>query len=158
MARRIDPTPEVARARRYAARVRVLLALVGGLLLAIDPSVTSYPVPAAIGFAVIGVTGVVEWAVQSERSLGVEEALSCVAVVCMVGWSAGELNLVSVLWLVAAASGVRRIVKLSSIEAVPGSPAAFWDWHGRVEHHLRASEIPAVVLRSSFFMSNMANE
>src|SRR5829696_885676 len=55
----------------------------------------------------------------------------------------------------AASSGVRRIVKLSSIEAEPGSPAAFWDWHGRVEHHLRASEIPAVVLRSSFFMSNL---
>jgi uncharacterized protein YbjT (DUF2867 family) len=56
---------------------------------------------------------------------------------------------------VAAASGVRRIVKLSSIEAEPGSPVAFWDWHGRIEHHLTASGIPAVVLRSSFFMSNL---
>ncbi len=56
---------------------------------------------------------------------------------------------------VAAASDVRRIVKLSSIDAEPGSPVAFWDWHGRIEHHLRASEIPAVVLRSSFFMSNL---
>ncbi|MGH3992359.1 MAG: GGDEF domain-containing protein, partial [Pseudonocardiaceae bacterium] len=106
MARRPDPTPEVARARRYAARVRVLLAFVGCLLLAVDPSVTSHPVPAAIGFGVIGVTGVVEWAVQSERWLGLEEALSCVAVVCMVGWSAGDVDVVSMLWLVAAASGV----------------------------------------------------
>lgn len=55
----------------------------------------------------------------------------------------------------AASSGVRRIVKLTSIEAEPGSPAAFWDWHGRIEHHLRAAEIPAVVLRSNFFMSNL---
>jgi diguanylate cyclase (GGDEF)-like protein len=106
MARSPHPTPEVARARRYAARVRILLALVGGGLLAVDPALTSHPVPAAIGFAVIGVTGVFEWAVQTERWLAVEEALSCVAVVCMVGFSAGEVNLVSMLWLVAAASGV----------------------------------------------------
>ena len=33
--------------------------------------------------------------------------------------------------------GVRRIVKLSSIVAEPGSPVAFWDWHGQVEQHLR---------------------
>ncbi len=106
MARPPHPTPEVARARRYAARVRILLAVVGGGLLAVDPAVTSHPVPAAIGFAVIGVTGIVEWAVQNERWLAVEEALSCVAVVCMVGWSGGDVNLVSMLWLVAAASGV----------------------------------------------------
>src|ERR1700758_708331 len=30
----------------------------------------------------------------------------------------------------AAAMGVRRIVKLSSLEAEPGAPLAFWDWHG----------------------------
>lgn len=56
---------------------------------------------------------------------------------------------------IAAAGGVRRVVKLSSIEAVPGSPVAFWDWHGRVEQHLTASDVPAVVLRASFFMSNL---
>ena len=106
MARSPHPTPEVARARRYAARVRILLALVGGGLLAVDPALTSQPVPAAIGFAVIGVTGIVEWAVQNERWLAVEEALSCVAVVCMVGFNGGDVNLVSMLWLVAAASGV----------------------------------------------------
>src|SRR4029077_9299498 len=51
----------------------------------------------------------------------------------------------------AAAAGVRRIVKLSSIVARRGAPVAFWDWHGRIESHLRQSAIPAVVLRSSFF-------
>jgi uncharacterized protein YbjT (DUF2867 family) len=55
----------------------------------------------------------------------------------------------------AAAAGVRRIVKLSSIVARRGAPVAFWDWHGRIESHLRQSAIPAVVLRSSFFMSNL---
>jgi uncharacterized protein YbjT (DUF2867 family) len=55
----------------------------------------------------------------------------------------------------AAAAGVRRIVKLSSIAAEPGAPVAFWDWHGRVERHLRQSGMGAVVLRSSVYMSNL---
>ena len=50
---------------------------------------------------------------------------------------------------------MRRIVKLSSIAAEPGAPVAFWDWHGRIEQHLRRSGVPGVVLRSSFFMSNV---
>jgi uncharacterized protein YbjT (DUF2867 family) len=55
----------------------------------------------------------------------------------------------------AVAAGVRRIVKLSSIVAEPGAPVAFWDWHGRVEQHLRRSGVSTVVLRSSFSMSNL---
>lgn len=41
-----------------------------------------------------------------------------------VGWETRAID-------VAAATGVRRIVKLSSIAAEPGTPVAFWDWHGR---------------------------
>jgi uncharacterized protein YbjT (DUF2867 family) len=55
----------------------------------------------------------------------------------------------------AAAAGVRRIVKLSSIVAAPGAPVSYWDWHGRVEQHLSASGVPAVFLRSNFYMSNV---
>jgi uncharacterized protein YbjT (DUF2867 family) len=55
----------------------------------------------------------------------------------------------------AAAAGVGRIVKLSTISAEPGAPVAFWDWHGRVEEHLRSSGVPAVILQSSFYMSNL---
>lgn len=55
----------------------------------------------------------------------------------------------------AAAAGVRRIVKLSSISAEPGAPIAFWDWHGRIERHLGDSRIPWVSLRSAFYMSNL---
>ncbi|HEX2375467.1 MAG TPA: SDR family oxidoreductase [Actinomycetota bacterium] len=55
----------------------------------------------------------------------------------------------------AARAGVRRLVKLSALGAEPGSPVAFWDWHARIEEHLRASGIPAVVLRPRFFMTNL---
>lgn len=56
---------------------------------------------------------------------------------------------------IAAATGVRKVVKLSSIEAEPGSEAAFWSWHGQIERHLRDSGIPTVILRSNAFMSNV---
>jgi uncharacterized protein YbjT (DUF2867 family) len=55
----------------------------------------------------------------------------------------------------AAAAAGMRIVKLSTIGAAPGAPVAFWDWHGRVEEHLRRSGVPAVILQSSFYMSNL---
>jgi uncharacterized protein YbjT (DUF2867 family) len=50
---------------------------------------------------------------------------------------------------------VRRIVKLSAVGAAPESPVAFWDWHDRVERHLMASAVPGVILRSSFYMTNV---
>ena len=65
-----------------------------------------------------------------------------------VEWEIGAID-------AAVAQGVERVVKLSSITAAPGSPVAFWDWHGQIEDHLRGARISAVVLRSSFFMSNV---
>jgi uncharacterized protein YbjT (DUF2867 family) len=55
----------------------------------------------------------------------------------------------------AAAAGVRRIVKLSALGAGVGSSVAFWDWHGRIEEHLRASGVPYVMLRPTFNMTNL---
>lgn len=52
-------------------------------------------------------------------------------------------------------AGVRRIVKLSALGAEAGSPVAFWDWHARIEKHLRASGTPHVILRPGFSMSNL---
>lgn len=52
-------------------------------------------------------------------------------------------------------AGVTRLVKLSALGAEIGSPVAFWDWHGRIEAHLKASGIPAVVLRPTFNMTNL---
>ena len=56
---------------------------------------------------------------------------------------------------VAAAAGVSRIAKLSTLGAKVGSPLPPFDWHGRIEEHLRRSKVPAVILRSTFFMSNL---
>ena len=56
---------------------------------------------------------------------------------------------------VAEEAGVRRIVKLSALGAGIGSPVAFWDWHARIEDHLRASGVPFVILRPTFSMANL---
>jgi uncharacterized protein YbjT (DUF2867 family) len=74
--------------------------------------------------------------------------LSCADDPRRVDWEKGAIA-------AAAAAGVRRIVKLSAINAVPGAPVAFWDWHGQVEHELGRARVPSVILRSSFYMSNL---
>jgi uncharacterized protein YbjT (DUF2867 family) len=80
---------------------------------------------------------------------GVEQmVLSCADDPRRVAWETHAID-------AAAAAGVRRIVKLSTVTAEPGAPVAFWDWHGRVEQHLLASTVAWVLLRSSFYMSNL---
>jgi uncharacterized protein YbjT (DUF2867 family) len=80
---------------------------------------------------------------------GVEDVvLSCADDPRRVEWETSAID-------AATAAGVRRIVKLSTVGAEPGAPVAFWDWHGRVEQHLRESDVAAVVLQSSFYMSNL---
>jgi uncharacterized protein YbjT (DUF2867 family) len=55
----------------------------------------------------------------------------------------------------AAAAWVQRVVKLSTIGAQTGSALPPFDWHGRIEEHLLASTLPAVILRSSSYMTNL---
>lgn len=53
------------------------------------------------------------------------------------------------------AADVELIVKASTIGAQAGAPLPPFDWNGRSEDHLRRSGIPAVVLRSGFYMTNL---
>jgi uncharacterized protein YbjT (DUF2867 family) len=81
--------------------------------------------------------------------VGVDDVvLSCADDPRRVAWETSAID-------AAAAAGVRRIVKLSAVGAAPGSPVAFWEWHDRVERHLIASQVPGVILRSSFYMTNV---
>jgi uncharacterized protein YbjT (DUF2867 family) len=54
-----------------------------------------------------------------------------------------------------AAAELELLVKASTIGAQLGSALPPFDWNGRSEEHLRRSGIPAVVLRSSFYMTNL---
>ncbi len=55
----------------------------------------------------------------------------------------------------AKTAGVRRIVKASTVAAEVGSPLPPLGWHGEIEKHLEASAIPAVLLHSYFYMTNL---
>ena len=74
--------------------------------------------------------------------------LSCADDPRRVGWETAAID-------AAVAAGVRRIVKLSAAAAEPGSPVAFWDWHGQVEQYLRSCGTDWVILRASWYMSNL---
>jgi uncharacterized protein YbjT (DUF2867 family) len=53
------------------------------------------------------------------------------------------------------AADVELIVKASTIGAQAGAALPPFDWNGRSEDHLRRSGVPAVVLRSGFYMTNL---
>ena len=88
------------------------------------------------------------WSVRAALDGAGTLFLSCADDPRRVGWETSAID-------AAAAAGVRRIVKLSAVGAEPGSPVAFRDWHGQVERHLRASGTGWVILRSSWYMSNL---
>jgi diguanylate cyclase (GGDEF)-like protein len=106
MSPRPTPTDAVLHARRYAARARIALALAGAVLVAADPSVDAHPVTAALGCVVIFLSGLVVYAFEDGIALRVEEPVSCLAAVLIIGFGHGEITPISMIWLVAAAVGV----------------------------------------------------
>jgi uncharacterized protein YbjT (DUF2867 family) len=88
---------------------------------------------------------------ESVRSAleGIDQlVLSCADDPRRVGWETSAID-------AAETAGVRRIVRLSTIGSEAGAAAAFWDWHGRVDAHLRRSVVAGVVLQSRPYMSNV---
>ncbi|MGS0684896.1 NmrA family NAD(P)-binding protein [Nakamurella sp. GG22] len=55
----------------------------------------------------------------------------------------------------ATSTSVRRVVKLSARGAGRTAKAAVWRGHAAVEEHLTATDLSAVILRPSFYMSNL---
>lgn len=54
----------------------------------------------------------------------------------------------------AVAHGVRQIVKLSSMEAHPGTTRAVHRMHWQSEEQIRATGIPATMVRATFYLQN----
>ncbi|MET0824788.1 MAG: bifunctional diguanylate cyclase/phosphodiesterase [Solirubrobacterales bacterium] len=106
MDRGAQPTPALAGAHRYAATVRILAAALGIALLIAEPAIFPSPAAAAVGLALIGLAGIVEWGVSGRRPPLLDQVLTCAAAVAIIGWSGGEVNVIELLWLVAATAGV----------------------------------------------------
>lgn len=100
------PTPAVVAARGFAARTRLCLALLGGLLLVADPSVHPLPLAAALGCVIIAGTGLLHLRGVSVGWLRIEEPVACLAGVLLVTLGPAELAPLTFLWVVTAAVGV----------------------------------------------------
>lgn len=56
---------------------------------------------------------------------------------------------------VAVERRVPKVVKLSAFGAAPGADLDFWDAQGRIEDHLRRSQLPFVLLHPTYYMTNL---
>jgi EAL domain-containing protein (putative c-di-GMP-specific phosphodiesterase class I) len=94
------------RARRTAGVTRISMGIVGAIMVLAQPQLLPDPLLGLIGFAAITVTAVVQLAIHRPSWLGVEESLSGLAGVLVIGFGSQQVTILSVLWLVAVVSGV----------------------------------------------------
>ncbi|QEC47375.1 diguanylate cyclase [Baekduia soli] len=106
MAETIERSEHVLRARRTAARARGAVGIAGIALIAGWHSLSSGPVLAAAGFAIILATALVQLLAPRLRWLTIEESLAGLAGVFIIGLGDQRVTVLSVLWLSAVASGV----------------------------------------------------
>ncbi len=102
----IERDDHVLRARRTAACTRIAMGLIGALVIAADHRLLPYPVLGAAGFALIALTAGVQLAGANASWLSIEESLSGLAGILIVGLGSQRVGVLSILWLVAIASGV----------------------------------------------------
>jgi len=102
----IETGEQILRARRTAAATRVPVGASGIALLLGWPGLVEHPTLAIIGFATILLSAPVQLAAPSIAMLSLEESVSASAGVLIVGLGPERADVVSMLWLVAVASGV----------------------------------------------------
>ena len=107
----VDPEPietdgHVLRARRTAAVTRVAMGVLGVALTVAQPQLLPHPALGFAGFVIIGLTGVVQIAAPRLSWLSIEESLSASAGVLIIGFGSEHVTALSMMWLVALASGV----------------------------------------------------
>jgi EAL domain-containing protein (putative c-di-GMP-specific phosphodiesterase class I) len=102
----IESAEQILRARRTAAVTRVAMGLAGFALIIDRPGLVEHPVLAAIGFATILLSAVVQLAAPGLSIVSIEESLSASAGVLIIGFAGQQVTVVTVLWLVAVAAGV----------------------------------------------------
>ncbi len=100
----IEQAEQILRARRTAALTRVAMGLAGIALIVAEPHLRG--VAALAGFATIAFTAGVQLAAPRTGTLAVEETVSAAAAVLIIGLGSERVDVISVLWLVAIASGV----------------------------------------------------
>jgi diguanylate cyclase (GGDEF)-like protein len=102
----IESDVHVQRARRTAAWARAAIGLAGIALILAKPGLLGRPALGIAGFATIAATAGVHLLVRRPRLLKLEESLAGVAAVLIVGLGDQRVDVLSILWLAAVASGV----------------------------------------------------
>jgi diguanylate cyclase (GGDEF)-like protein len=102
----IEGDDHVRRARRTAAWARAAIGAVGIGLIAAHPSLLPHPAFGLAGFATIMLTAVVHLCGTRPSWIRAEESLAAVAAILIVGLGNQRVDVLSILWLAAVASGV----------------------------------------------------
>jgi EAL domain-containing protein len=102
----IETDEHLLRARRTAAITRILMGMIGSGLVLGHPHLAPRPTLALIGFTTILITTVVQFVERRHYWLSVEESVSGAAGVLIIGFGSERVSILSMLWLVAIASGV----------------------------------------------------
>jgi diguanylate cyclase (GGDEF)-like protein len=102
----IESGGHVQRARRTAAWARAAIGFAGIALIVVKPNLLDVPALGIAGFATIVATAAVHLRARRVKLLKFEESLAGVAAVLIVGLGDQRVDVLSVLWLAAVASGV----------------------------------------------------
>jgi len=124
----IERDDEALRARRTPAWTRVAMGVIGVALLLFQPHLLAHPVFGIAGFALIALTSLVQLRAPRSRWLALEESISALAGVLIVGLASQRVNAPDLLWLVAVASGV---LARGGAHTGSGAPSSSSRWRCR---------------------------
>jgi EAL domain-containing protein (putative c-di-GMP-specific phosphodiesterase class I) len=96
----------ILRARRTAAKTRMVMGAIGIALIVAQPRLLPHPALGIAGFAAIELTAFVQFAVLRPSWLKFEESAAAAAAVLIIGLGDQHVSVLSILWLAAIASGV----------------------------------------------------
>jgi EAL domain-containing protein (putative c-di-GMP-specific phosphodiesterase class I) len=96
----------ILRARRTAAKTRMAMGAIGAALILAQPRLLPHPALGVLGFVTIELTAILQFAVLRPSWLKVEESTAAAAAILIIGFGDQHVTALSILWLVAIASGV----------------------------------------------------
>jgi diguanylate cyclase (GGDEF)-like protein len=102
----IEGGAPIRRARRTAAWARAVIGIAGIALILAKPGLLAHPALGIAGFATIAATAGVHLLARRVKLLKLEESLAGITAVLIVGLGDQRVDVLSILWLAAVASGV----------------------------------------------------
>ena len=102
----IETDEHILRARRTAARTRIVMGIAGIALILQWPQLLPHPVLGILGFLTIELTAILQLVTLRPALLKIEESTAGLAAILIIGVGNQQVTALSILWLVAVASGV----------------------------------------------------